>query len=87
MSTCKSYPAFADVTITDPIDGSARTSLRRPIYCPGSAGDIVVVRMFYQWPLFVTGLGYNISNLRRQQAAAVRDRRVSQRAFPRQRPC
>ena len=32
-------------------------------YCPGSGGDIVVVRMFYQWPLFVTGLGYNISNL------------------------
>jgi len=27
------------------------------------SGDIVVVRMFYQWPLFVTGLGYNISNL------------------------
>jgi hypothetical protein len=32
-------------------------------YSPGSAGDIVVVRLFYQWPLFVTGLGYNISNL------------------------
>jgi hypothetical protein len=26
-------------------------------------GDIVVVRMFYQWQLFVTGFGYNISNL------------------------
>jgi len=23
----------------------------------------VVVRLFYQWPLLVTGLGYNISNL------------------------
>jgi len=22
-----------------------------------------VVRMFYQWPLFITGLGYDISNL------------------------
>lgn len=32
-------------------------------YSPGVAGDIVVVRAFYQWPLFVTGLGYNISNL------------------------
>ena len=30
---------------------------------PGGAGDIVVVRLFYQWPLFVTGLGYNIANL------------------------
>ena len=32
-------------------------------YSPGGPGDIVVVRLFYQWPLFVTGLGYNISNL------------------------
>ena len=32
-------------------------------YSPGGAGGIVVVRLFYQWPLFVTGLGYNIANL------------------------
>jgi hypothetical protein len=32
-------------------------------YSPGNPGDIVVVRVFYQWPLFVTGLGYNIANL------------------------
>jgi hypothetical protein len=32
-------------------------------YSPGGACAIVVVRMFYQWPLFVTGLGFNISNL------------------------
>jgi hypothetical protein len=32
-------------------------------YNPGGHGDIVVVRLFYAWPLFVTGLGYNISNL------------------------
>jgi Flp pilus assembly protein TadG len=29
-------------------------------YNPGSASQVVVVRLFYQWPLFVTGLGYNI---------------------------
>jgi hypothetical protein len=32
-------------------------------YSPGGPGDIVVVRLFYQWPLIVTGLGYNIANL------------------------
>jgi hypothetical protein len=32
-------------------------------YNPGGPGDIVVVRMFYQWPQIVTGLGYNITNL------------------------
>jgi hypothetical protein len=30
---------------------------------PGGPGDIVVVQLFNQWPLFVTGLGYNIANL------------------------
>ena len=42
---------------------AARISSRPPAIAPARGGDIVVVRMFYQWPLFVTGLGYNISNL------------------------
>lgn len=58
----KSYPTFPNVTITEPIDG-AKNFIPPTSYCPGEGGDIVVVRMFYQWPLFVTGLGYNISNL------------------------
>jgi Flp pilus assembly protein TadG len=32
-------------------------------YNPGGPGDVVVLRLYYQWPLFVTGLGYNTSNL------------------------
>jgi len=32
-------------------------------YNPGGPGDIVVVRVFYPWQLFVTGLGWNPSNL------------------------
>jgi Flp pilus assembly protein TadG len=58
----KSYPTFPNVAITDPIDNS-KNFVPPTSYCPGAGGDIVVVRMFYQWPLFVTGLGYNISNL------------------------
>ena len=42
---------------------AARISCRPNNYSPGGPGDIVVVRLFYQWPLIVTGLGYNISNL------------------------
>jgi Flp pilus assembly pilin Flp len=58
----KSYPTFPNVSITEPIDGG-KNFIPPTSYCPGEGGDIVVVRMFYQWPLFVTGLGYNISNL------------------------
>ena len=58
----QSYSAFSNVTITDPID-AGKNFVNNMKYCPGNAGDIVVVRLFYQWPLFVTGLGYNIANL------------------------
>jgi Flp pilus assembly protein TadG len=60
----RSYPAFASVNVTDPID-SSKNFINNMKYCPGKDGDIVVVRLFYQWPLFVTGLGYNIANIGR----------------------
>jgi Flp pilus assembly protein TadG len=59
----QSYPSFSNVpVIADPID-AGKNFVNNMRYCPGNAGDIVVVRLFYQWPLFVTGLGYNIANL------------------------
>ncbi|HTO63692.1 MAG TPA: TadE/TadG family type IV pilus assembly protein [Bradyrhizobium sp.] len=30
---------------------------------PGGTGDIVVVRVMYQWPVFLGPLGFNLSNL------------------------
>jgi len=61
----KSYPpgSFASVTINNQIDSSNNFVSNNLQYSPGGRGDIVVVRLFYQWPLFVTGLGYNIANL------------------------
>jgi Flp pilus assembly protein TadG len=58
----KSYSAFASINIADPID-AGKNFVPPNNYLPGGPGDVVVVRLFYQWPLFVTGLGFNISNL------------------------
>jgi Flp pilus assembly protein TadG len=58
----QSYPGFSNVSISDPIDGG-KNFVSPNNYNPGGPGDIVVVRLFYQWPLIVTGLGYNIANL------------------------
>ena len=58
----ESYPSFTNVNISSQIDAS-KNFINNMQYSPGGPGDIVVVRLFYQWPLFVTGLGYNISNL------------------------
>jgi Flp pilus assembly protein TadG len=59
----QSYPGFSGVSINDPID-SGKNFVPPNNYNAGGPGDIVVVRVFYQWPLIVTGLGYNISNLK-----------------------
>ena len=32
-------------------------------YLPGGPGDIVVVRLMYQWPVYVSLLGLNLSDL------------------------
>ena len=32
-------------------------------YNPGNQGDIVVVRVMYQWPVFLGPLGFNLANL------------------------
>jgi len=58
----KSYSSFSNVSISSQIDNSGNF-INNMTYSPGAAGDIVVVRLFYQWPIFVTGLGYNIANL------------------------
>jgi Flp pilus assembly protein TadG len=58
----KSYPQFSNITINPQINSSG--CLVPPTnYNPGGPGNIVVVRLFYQWPLLVTGLGFNISNV------------------------
>jgi Flp pilus assembly protein TadG len=58
----QSYPSFSGVSISNPID-AGKNFVPPNNYSAGGPGDIVVVRLFYQWPLFVTGLGYNIANL------------------------
>jgi Flp pilus assembly protein TadG len=58
----KSYPTFVAVDVSDPID-AGKNFVPPNNYLPGGPGDIVVVRLFYKWPLFVTGLGFNLSNI------------------------
>jgi Flp pilus assembly protein TadG len=58
----QSYKEFSAVNITDPID-TGKNFVPPNNYLPGGPGDIVVVRLFYKWPLFVTGLGFNPANI------------------------
>jgi Flp pilus assembly protein TadG len=63
----KYYPPGTAINITDPIvSGNLTGPFAYQVPPPGSV-NTVVVRVFYQWPLFVTGLGYNIANLNGSQ--------------------
>lgn len=62
----KFYPAGTAITITDPIASGNYDNSGLVYQMPAACTEAVVVaRAFYQWPLFVTGLGYNIANLGR----------------------
>jgi Flp pilus assembly protein TadG len=57
----QSYPSSGSVTISPVFDANGNY-VGGNSYCPGSGGSVVFVNLSYQWPLFVTGLGFNMSN-------------------------
>jgi hypothetical protein len=58
----KNYSSFAAVNTAKPIDGSGNLQTGNFGYAPGGPGDIVVVRLMYQWPVYVSLLGLNLAD-------------------------
>jgi Flp pilus assembly protein TadG len=62
VKTYSDFSLSATAINTSPIkDGTFDTSKME--YNPGGAGDIVVVTLYYQWPIYVTLLGNSLDNL------------------------
>lgn len=59
----KKYSSFAGVNTSKPIDGEGNLATGTFTYEPGGPGDIVVVRMMYKWPVYVSLLGLNLSDM------------------------
>lgn len=63
----RSYSSFAnldtDLANSCEIDNNGNLVTNNMQYNTGGPGDIVLVRLCYEWPQFVTRLGYNITNL------------------------
>jgi Flp pilus assembly protein TadG len=58
----ETYSSFAAVNLNLPIsNGSLNTADLG--YNPGGPGDIVAVRLYYKYPVYVNLLGFNLSNL------------------------
>jgi Flp pilus assembly protein TadG len=58
----KMFPNFGAVTMPSPIDQNGNF-VNNFGYQPGGPGDIVVVRIMYQWPVYVSLLGFNLSDM------------------------
>jgi Flp pilus assembly protein TadG len=58
----KTFTSFSGVTMPTPVDASGNFQ-NNFSYQPGGPGDIVVVRLFYQYPVYVSLLGFNLSNV------------------------
>ena len=65
MIDVETYSSFAGANISLPSlsfnwQGQVGNTWK---YNPGTAGQIVVVRVMYQWPVFLGPLGFSLSNL------------------------
>lgn len=59
----KVYTNFTSANTTMPIDGSKNFDTSGFTYQMGGSSEIVVVRAFYQYPLYFNKLGLDLSNL------------------------
>ena len=58
----KNYPAFAGISTAKPLTNNGLLDTSNFGYAPGGPGDIVVVRLMYQWPVYVSLLGLNLAD-------------------------
>lgn len=65
----RTYPSFATVNLTNPLDANGNFQ-NNQVYQPGGQGDIVVVRLFYQWPVYISLLQNMAGNKRLLVATA-----------------
>ncbi|MGB6566209.1 MAG: TadE/TadG family type IV pilus assembly protein [Xanthobacteraceae bacterium] len=58
----ETYPSFSAINTGMPIsNGQFNASALG--YTPGGPGDIVMLRLYYQYPVFMNLLGFNLSNV------------------------
>lgn len=55
----QTYSSFGSITNTPPLDTNGNLVTSNFVYQPGGPGDIVVVRLYYQWPIYVSLMNLN----------------------------
>ena len=57
----QTYSNFGSISYSPPLDTNGNLVTSNFVYQPGGPGDIVVVQLFYQWPIYVSLM--NLSKL------------------------
>lgn len=64
MVSVQTYTSFSAVDTTTPIKNGALTVDPKNLpYSAGQPGDIVALRLYYEWPIYVSLLSDNLSNI------------------------
>jgi Flp pilus assembly protein TadG len=59
----KTAASFSAASTAKPVDANGNLQTASFGYQPGNACDIVVVRLMYQWPVYMSLLGFNLADL------------------------
>ena len=59
----RTFPTFDSIDLSPPVDEDGNLITEDFDFQIGEAGDIVVIRALYEWPVFVTMLGNDLGNL------------------------
>ncbi len=66
----EAYKSFQTINLNSQLDGSGNF-INNMQFNAGGPGDIVVVRIFYPWQLYITKLGFNLANMAGDQRLLV----------------
>ncbi len=59
----RKYSQFSSISLTVPIDSAGNLKADQMQYTPGTGGEIVVVRAYYHWPVYLNKLGNDLSDV------------------------
>jgi Flp pilus assembly protein TadG len=59
----KTYSSFGAIDNSSPVDAQGHLKTGNFGYTPGGPGDIVVVKLMYQWPVYASMFGLNLGNM------------------------
>jgi len=57
----ESFSSFNSISLSSPTNTNGTLNTTAFGYSPGNPGDIVVVRLIYQWPIIAAGIGFCLS--------------------------